>query len=82
MERKEIAVKCWFTIAGIPMPLMFKVMADDDVVTIDKLKVIDTIREREFGNITWKFKVQAVVNNSLKEFKMEFDTKFCKWYIL
>lgn len=82
MERTEIAVKCWFTIAGIPMPLMFKVMADDDIVTVDNLKVIDTKREREFGNIIWKFKVQAVVNNSLKALNMEFDTKFCKWYLI
>lgn len=82
MERKEIAVKCWFTIAGIPMPLMFKVMEDDEVVTVDNLKVIDTEREREFGSITWKFKVQAIVNNLLKEFKIEFDTKLCKWYLI
>lgn len=82
MERKEIAVKCWFTIAGIPMPLMFKVMADDDIVTVDNLKVIDTKREREFGNIIWKFKVRAVVNNSLKALNMEFDTGFCKWYLI
>ncbi len=81
-NEKNVAVKCWFTSTGTPTPLMFKVMDEDDVMTINNVEVMNSKSFKEFSSLIWEFSCRAMVNNRITHFKLRFDSKTCLWKLI
>lgn len=78
---KPAAVKCWFTSTGAPTPLMFKVLVDDDVITVNNVEVLDSKSYKEFGSVIWEFSCRSVINGLMALFMLRFDSKTCCWML-
>lgn len=76
---RDVAVKCWFKADGTPMPLMFKIMADDDVVAVNNIEVLNAESQEEFSAIIWKFRCRAPIHDKMVYFFLTFHSKWCNW---
>lgn len=80
-DGREVAVKCWFRANGNPTPLMFKIMENDDVVTVDNIEVLDAESRKEFGTVIWKFRCRAPMHQRLVYFFLLFHSRAGRWKI-
>lgn len=76
---RDVAVKCWFTANGTPMPLILKIMEDDDVVSVNNIEIIGAESQNEFSAIIWKFRCRASFHGHLVYFFLTFHSKWCNW---
>lgn len=80
-DGRDVAVKCWFRANGKPTPLMFKIMENDDVVTVNNIEVLDAESQKEFGTVIWRFRCRAPIHQKLVYFFLIFHSKAGKWKI-
>lgn len=77
---RDVAVKCWFTANGKPTPLMFKVMEDADIFTVNNIEVLETANREEYSTMFWKYRCRALMHGGRKvEFFLIFHSKWCRW---
>lgn len=80
-DGRDVAVKCWFRANGKPTPLMFKIMENDDVVTVNNIEVLNAESQKEFGTVIWRFRCRAPIHQRLVYFFLIFHSKAGKWKI-
>lgn len=79
---KPVDMVCWFEKTGIPHPLRFKVINEDEseaVIRVDRVITLD--KERLAGNDILVFKCQSVINNMQRVFELKYELKTCKWIL-
>lgn len=79
---KPVDMVCWFEKTGMPHPIRFKVIGEDDsetVIKVDQVKFID--KEKLAGNEMIIFKCQSVINNMQRLFELKYELKSCKWIL-
>ncbi|MFL0267247.1 hypothetical protein [Candidatus Clostridium radicumherbarum] len=77
-----IDMVCWFEKSGLPHPVRFKLLADDEsqvVIKVDKVKFID--KEKIAGNEMLIFKCESVFGNQQKIFELKYELRTCKWIL-
>lgn len=73
---------CWFEKTGIPHPVRFKVVKEDESETVIKVdKVITVDKERLAGNDMLVFKCQSIINKTQRVFELKYEQRTCKWIL-
>lgn len=79
---KPVDMVCWFEKTGIPHPIRFKIINEDEseaVVRVDRVMAMD--KERLAGNEMLVFKCQSVIRNTQQVFELKYELKTCKWIL-
>lgn len=77
-----IDMVCWFEKTGIPHPVRFKLVAEDEselVIKIDKVMFID--KEKLAGNEMLIFKCRSVIQGVQRIFELKYELRTCKWIL-
>lgn len=79
---KPIDMLAWFDKNGIPSPLKFRFINEEEanyVVNVDR--VITKEKEKLAGNEMMLFRCQSVIDGIEKMYELKFEIKSCKWMI-
>jgi len=77
-----IDMVCWFEKTGMPHPVRFKLLTEDEsevVIKIDKVMFID--KEKIAGNEMMIFKCRSIVQGIQKIFELKYELRTCKWIL-
>ncbi|MCT4564024.1 MAG: hypothetical protein N4A68_06855 [Maledivibacter sp.] len=72
----------WFTKDGIPNPIKFRIVTDDEsnaVIKVDRIITRDV--EKLAGNKMHVFRCQSYINGIEKTFELKFEVDSCKWLL-
>jgi hypothetical protein len=79
---RPVDMVCWFEKTGIPHPVRFKVVNEDESEVVIKVnKVLTLDKERLAGNNMLVFKCQSVINNTQRVFELKYELGTCKWIL-
>jgi hypothetical protein len=79
---KSIEMVCWFEKTGMPHPVRFRVIAEDEsetVIKVDKIVTVD--KEKLAGNEMMLFKCQSTIAGIQRIFELKYELKTCKWIL-
>ncbi len=77
---KSIDVIAWFTEAGEPSPIRFRMKNEDQSTTIIKVdKVIFKEKEKLAGNPMLVFRCQSMIDKINKIYELKYELQTCKW---
>ena len=72
----------WFTREGIPHPLKYRILTEDNTYkTIKVAKVLFRAEEKIAGNRMLLFRCQGEINGVLKIFELKYELSTCVWYL-
>ena len=79
---KPIESIAWFTREGVPHPLKYRILTEDQTYkTIKVDKVLFRTEEKVAGNRMLLFRCQGELNGCLKIFELKYEVNTCKWYL-
>lgn len=79
---KPIEMLAWFTCEGLPNPIRFKIISEDNAFTVIKIdRVITKELEKLAGNNMVVFKCQSNINGTEKLYEIKYDLRTCKWIL-
>jgi hypothetical protein len=79
---RPVDMVCWFEKTGIPHPVRFKIVNEDDSEAVIKVdRIITRDKERLAGNDMLVFKCQSVINNVQRVFELKYELSTCKWIL-
>lgn len=79
---KPIELIAWFTRDGIPQPLKYRIITEDDSYQVVMIqRIIHRTEEKIAGNRMLVFRCEAETNSLLKIFELKFEVQTCKWYL-
>jgi hypothetical protein len=79
---KPIDVLAKFNKEGIPTPIKFKIIGEDEAeVTIKVERVITRELEKLAGNKMFVFRCQSVINGGEKIYELKYGLETCKWML-
>lgn len=79
---KPIQMVVWFDEKGIPNPVRFRIINEDQsymVIKIDKVLFKNT--EKLAGNIMYIFRCQSLINNIQKVYEIKYEISTCRWIL-
>lgn len=72
----------WFNRDGIPHPLRFRIITEDQTYKTIKIeRTITRSEEKIAGNRMLIFRCQGEINGLLKVFELKYEVSTCKWYL-
>ncbi len=79
---QPIEMIAWFTLAGTPNPIRYKMTSNDTTSVVIKVdKVVTRSEEKLAGNRMLIFRCQSEVNGILKLYELKYELSTCKWYL-
>lgn len=79
---KPIEVVFWTDIKGNIHPVRFKIVNEDESITVAKIdKVITVDKEKLAGNLMLVVKCQSTVNGVDKLYEIKYELGTCKWIL-
>lgn len=79
---KPIEMAAWFTRDGIPHPIKFRIVNEDESYTVIKIdKIICTNTEKLAGNCMYVFKCQSIVEGIERIFEIKYEISTCRWIL-
>ncbi|KUO65582.1 MAG: hypothetical protein APF84_14775 [Gracilibacter sp. BRH_c7a] len=72
----------WFNREGIPHPLRYRILTEDDAYKTIKINhVLFREEEKVAGNRMLLFRCQGEINGVLKVFELKYELSTCRWYL-
>lgn len=72
----------WFTRDGIPHPLRYRILSEDETYQIVKVgRVITRTEEKIAGNPMLVFRCEGEINGMLKQFELKYELHSCRWFL-
>lgn len=79
---KPIEVVSWTDTKGNINPVRFKIVNDDESISVVKIdKVITIDKEKLAGNLMLVYKCQSVVNGADKLYEIKYELSSCRWIL-
>lgn len=81
--QREIACKCWYTVSGRSMPLMFQVRDEEGQVhTIRDIRVLYSEKKRYAGVPTVEYACSIAYHGMRREVKLVFFVEENRWVLI
>ncbi len=79
---KSIEMIAWFTEDGIPIPIKYKMLCEDNsYLTIKVDSILFREQEKLAGNRMIKFTCQSTVNEVQRRYELKYELDTCKWFL-
>lgn len=79
---KPIEMIAWFKKDGLPTPMKFKMMDEENcdiAVKVDKILVRE--EEKLAGNRMLVYKCQSMMNDVERLYELKYEINTCKWFL-
>ena len=79
---KSIEMIAWFNKDPYPIPLRYRITAEDMshiVIKVDK--ILFRQEEKLAGNRMILYRCESVINDEQKIFELKYELSTCKWYL-
>lgn len=79
---KPIEMIAWFNKDAYPVPLRYRITAEDMsdvVIRVDK--IIFRQEEKLAGNRMILYRCESIINDVQKPFELKYELSTCKWYL-
>ena len=79
---KPIEMIVWFSKDSYPIPLRYRIVAEDLSYTVVKIdKILFKEEEKLAGNRMILYRCESVINQIQRIFELKYDISTCKWYL-
>ena len=79
---KPIEVVSWTDINGNIRPLRFKIINEDESISVLKIERVCYIDKEKFaGNNLLVFNCQSIINGIEKQYELKYELSSCKWIL-
>jgi hypothetical protein len=79
---KPIDMVVWFTKEGVPNPVRFRIINEDQGETVIRVgRVVTRDIEKCNGNIMYIFKCESCIGGHQKIFELKYELDTCKWIL-
>ncbi len=79
---KPIEMIAWFNKDDYPVPLRYRITAEDLSDTVIKVdKILFRQEEKLTGNRMILYRCESIINDVQKTFELKYELSTCKWYL-
>ena len=79
---KPIEMIAWFSKDNYPIPLRYRIVAEDLTTIVIKVdKILFREEEKLAGNRMVIYRCEGIINQAQKPFELKYEISTCKWYL-
>ena len=79
---KPIEMIAWFNHDAYPIPLRYRITAEDMSDTVIRVdKILFRQEEKIAGNKMILYKCESIINDIQKIYELKYELSTCKWYL-
>lgn len=79
---KPIEMIAWFNKDAYPVPLRYRITAEDMSYIVIKVdKILFRQEEKLAGNRMILYRCESIINDVQKTFELKYELSTCKWYL-
>ncbi len=83
MKVVALPIECiaWFNKEGIPTPMKFRILDDNENKTVKVNQVVHRENEKLAGNYMYVFDCKSDMGNEVKWYQLKYSLDTCKWML-
>ncbi len=78
---KPIDMIAWFTPEGVPRPIKYRLMEEEQSYTIRVDRVMERSEEKLAGNRMLVYRCQSIIRGREQVYELKYELSTCKWFL-